>query len=78
MKQAFLNADLPTGRGGLLIEGETIVAVGKDVVPRLITAVASTAPAGVGGVSARNDHAQRGADDQGKPFHRDSFCRFGP
>ena len=31
MKLAFFNAQLPTGKGGLLIEGETIVAVGKDV-----------------------------------------------
>ena len=31
MKQAFLNAQLPSGKGGLLIEDEIIVAVGKDV-----------------------------------------------
>ena len=31
MKQAFLNAELASGKGGLLIEAETIVAVGKDV-----------------------------------------------
>lgn len=31
MKRAFINAELVSGRGGLLIEGDHIVAVGKDV-----------------------------------------------
>lgn len=31
MRRAFLNADLPTGRGGLLIDGEKILAVGSAV-----------------------------------------------
>ncbi len=31
MKRAFINAQLPSGRGGLLIEGEKILAVGIDV-----------------------------------------------
>jgi len=31
MKRAFLNAQLPDGRGGLLIDGDIILAVGKDV-----------------------------------------------
>lgn len=31
MKRAFVNAELVSGKGGLLIEGERIVAVGKDV-----------------------------------------------
>ena len=31
MKRAFLNAELPTGRGGLLVEGDIILAAGPDV-----------------------------------------------
>src|SRR5665213_1423654 len=31
MKRAFINAQLVSGHGGLLIEGERIIAVGKDV-----------------------------------------------
>jgi dihydroorotase len=31
MKRAFINAELVSGHGGLLIEGESIIAVGKDV-----------------------------------------------
>ncbi len=31
MKRAFINAELVSGHGGLLIEGERIVAIGKDV-----------------------------------------------
>lgn len=31
MKRAFLNAQLPSGRGGLLIDGDQIVAVGAEV-----------------------------------------------
>ena len=32
MKRAFLNAELPTGRGGLLVEGDIILAAGPDVI----------------------------------------------
>ena len=39
MKRAFLNAELPSGRGGLLIEGDTIVAAGKDVTAALVSGV---------------------------------------
>jgi dihydroorotase len=32
MKRAFINAELVGGKGGLLIEGDTIIAAGKDVI----------------------------------------------
>ena len=54
-----------------------LVAVREDVVPGLIAAVAQAAPAGAGDAAAQHQ-TERGANDQGKAFHRDSFGRLAP
>src|SRR5262249_19508185 len=55
-----------------LFNRHALVALGEDVVPRLIAAVTEAAPAGLRRAAAgqQTDH---GADDQGEPFHSDSL-----
>src|SRR5262249_13175476 len=56
----------------LLFGRQALVALGEDVVPRLIAAVLEAGPA-CASRSARAEHADQGPEDQGEPFHRDSF-----
>src|SRR5262249_38625084 len=56
----------------LLFGRQALVALGEDVVPRLIAAVREGAPAGAGGAVGAQQADQR-PEDQGEPFHRDSF-----
>src|SRR5205814_2270627 len=52
-------------------------AVGEDVPPRRVAAVTETANARAGH-AATQGQTQGSANDQGIPFHRDSFTRLPP
>src|SRR5262249_943821 len=56
---------------------QALVALGEDVPPRLVAAVAQMAPARLAGAAAERQ-AEHGADHHGDPLHRDSFHEVGP
>src|SRR5262249_60425149 len=56
----------------LLLGGQALVALGEDVPPGLIAAVAQVSPAGVGAARA-DGQAQGDTGQDDDPLHRDSF-----
>src|SRR5262249_40873890 len=63
---------VPKTLQAFLFTGHTFVRVGEHIPPGLVAAVVQGAPASLSNAAAPND-SQRGADNQGEPFHRDSF-----
>src|SRR5262245_12022930 len=61
----------------LFLGRQALVALGENVPPRLIAAVLEAGPTGAGGPTGA-EQPDQGTEDQGEPFHRDSFHWFDP